>query len=519
MLDSASRAGAPAGHGTGAGPESITTGQIMGSHLSTTVAEGLAFMQIVDGRKVDSLSGERIDVACPSDGKVFASIPASGSADVDTAVKAAQTAFSEGPWSRMPAFERGRLLTRLFNLIGEHGDELAALESRDTGKPVRQGKADVAATMRYYEFYGGAADKMHGDTIPFLNGYTALTLREPHGVVAGIIPWNYPLQILARVAGAALAMGNTLVVKPAEDASLSTIRIAELALEAGFPAGVFNVITGYGAEAGAALSAHPLVDYVTFTGSPLTGTRIQQAAAVNNRGVTMELGGKSPQIVFADADLDAALPVLVNAIIQNGGQTCSAGSRVLIEKPVYEAVATALEERFSKLVAGPHDADLDLGPMINRKQMERVTGYVAAAEEAGIPVLARGSVHADAPAGGYYAPPVLFGSVDPQAAIAQEEVFGPVLSLFAFDGEEEAIRLANSTEYGLVAGVWTRDGARQHRVAKRVRAGQVFVNGYGAGGGIELPFGGFKKSGHGREKGFEALFDMSATKTIVFNHG
>ncbi|MBO6540648.1 MAG: aldehyde dehydrogenase family protein [Rhizobiaceae bacterium] len=491
----------------------------MGSQGSKATAETFAAMNLIDGRPADAMSGKRIDVVSPSDGKVFATIPASGEADVDHAVKAARKAFDEGPWSRMPAVERGRCLTRLFHLVEKHGDELAELESRDTGKPARQGRADVAATMRYYEFYGGAGDKVHGDTIPFLDGYTALTLREPHGVVAGIIPWNYPLQILARVAGAALAMGNTLVVKPAEDASLTTVRMAELALEAGFPAGVFNVVTGYGAEAGAALSAHPLVDYVTFTGSPLTGTAIQSAAARNNRGVTMELGGKSPQIVFADADLDAATPVLVNAIIQNGGQTCSAGSRILIERPVYEQVARELTTRFSKLVAGPHDADLDLGALINAKQKERVSGFVAAAEEAGIEVLARGTVLPEAPDGGYYFAPALFGAVDPAAAIAQEEVFGPVLSLFPFEGEEEAVRLANDTEFGLVAGIWTKDGGRQHRVAKRVRAGQVFVNGYGAGGGIELPFGGFKKSGHGREKGFEALYDMSATKTVVFNHG
>lgn len=491
----------------------------MGQHLSTTVAEGRAFMQVIDGNPSDALSGERIDVVCPSDGKVFASIPAAGDADIDRAVKSAKRAFEEGPWSRMPAFERGRLLTRLGQLIGENADELAALESRDTGKPIRQGKADVVATMRYYEFYGGAADKIHGDTIPFLEGYTALTLREPHGVVAGIIPWNYPMQILARVVGAALAMGNTLVVKPAEDASLTTIRIGELALEAGFPAGVFNVVTGYGRTAGAALSSHPEVDYVTFTGSTMTGTAIQQAAAINNRGVTVELGGKSPQIVFDDADIEAALPVLVNAIIQNGGQTCSAGSRVLIQKPVYERVATALAERFAALTADRHEADGDLGAMVSGKQQKQVGGLIAAAEEAGVSVLARGKVKDGAPKEGFYVAPALFGSVDPMANIAQQEVFGPVLTLFAFEDEADAVRMANSTEFGLVAGVWTRDGGRQHRVAKRVRAGQVFVNGYGAGGGIELPFGGFKKSGHGREKGFEALYDMSATKTIVFNHG
>ena len=491
----------------------------MGAHLSTTVAEGRAFMQLVGGKSVDALSGERIDVVCPSDGKVFASIPASGKADVDRAVAAARAAFESGPWARMPAFERGRLLTRLGLLIERNGTELAALESRDTGKPVRQGRADVNATLRYFEFYGGAADKIHGDTIPFLDGYTALTLREPHGVVAGIVPWNYPLQILSRVVGAALAMGNTLIVKPAEDASLTAIRVAELALEAGFPDGVFNVITGYGRDAGAALSAHPGIDYVTFTGSTGTGTAIQQAAAVNNRGVTMELGGKSPQIVFADADLDKALPVLVNAIIQNGGQTCSAGSRVLIERGVHDEVAEALAKRFAALTAGPHDADLDLGALINARQRGRVAAMVDEAEKAGATLLARGRIDANAPAGGCYFAPALFSAVDPKSAIAREEVFGPVLTLFAFESEEQAIELANSTDYGLVAGVWTKDGARQHRVAKRVRAGQVFVNAYGAGGGVELPFGGFGKSGHGREKGFEALFDMSATKTIVFNHG
>ena len=493
--------------------------QRVNKELTRTVAEGRSAMNVIGGKLTDSASGARIDVACPSDGRVFASIARSGTADVDAAVSAARKAFDEGPWSRMTATERGRLLVALGERIEANADELAALESRDTGKPARQGVADVTATLRYYEYYGGAADKVHGEQIPFLAGYTALTLREPHGVVAGIIPWNYPLQILARVAGAALAMGNTLVVKPAEDASLTAVRIGELALEAGFPDGVFNVITGYGAEAGAALSAHRLVDYVTFTGSPLTGTAIQQAAAINNRGVTMELGGKSPQIVFADADLDAALPVLVNAIIQNGGQTCSAGSRIVVERSIHGAVTAALADRFSQLAAAPHWDDGDLGPLINARQAERVAGFVAAAREAGIAVLAEGSVAPGAPEGGHYQAPVLFGASDPDAAVAQEEVFGPVLTVIPFEGEEDAIRIANGTEFGLVAGVWTRDGGRQHRIAKRVRAGQVFVNGYGAGGGIELPFGGFKKSGHGREKGFEALKDMSATKTIVFNHG
>ena len=355
--------------------------------------------------------------------------------------------------------------------------------------------------------------------IPFLQGYSAFTTREPHGVVAGIIPWNYPLQILARVAGAALAMGNTLVVKPAEDASLTTVRIAELALEAGCPPGVFNVITGYGMEAGAPLSAHPGVDYVTFTGSTATGTAIQQAAAINNRGVTMELGGKSPQVIFADADLEAALPVVVNAIIQNGGQTCSAGSRVLVERPVYGEFTAELAKRFAALVAEPHHRDGDLGPLINARQAG------ASAPSSPMP----------RPPGPTFWRAAASPQMRPQAAATRRRCCSAMSirrarsparrsSARCWRPSHSTARtrrsaLANGTDYGLVAGVWTRDGGRQHRVAKRIRAGQVYVNAYGAGGGIELPFGGFGKSGHGREKGFEALIDMSAAKTTVFHHG
>ncbi len=464
-------------------------------------------------------SSESIDVVCPSDGLVFAQIARSKTADVDSAVRSAHTAFHSEAWQKTSALDRGRMLTRLMHVVDQNRDELAALESRDTGKPLKQGIADVAAAIRYFEFYGGAADKLHGDTIPFLDGYTALTLREPHGVVAGIIPWNYPLQILSRKMASAIAMGNTFVAKPAEDASLTSLRLAELALEAGFPAGVFNVVTGYGHEAGGALAAHPMVDFVTFTGSTATGTLIQQAAAQNNRGTTMELGGKSAQIVFADADLDEAAPVIVNAIIQNGGQTCSAGARVLIERPVYDKLAGMLAERFSALVAAPHNRDADLGAMINAKQAAKIEGYIGGAIASGIVRLARGQIAHDVPIGGAYVAPALFGNVPWDSKLAQEEVFGPVLVLMPFEDETDAIRLANSTPFGLVAGVWTRDGARQHRVAKRVRAGQVYVNSYGAGGGVELPFGGFGKSGYGREKGMAGLLDMSAVKTVVFKHG
>jgi aldehyde dehydrogenase (NAD+) len=475
-------------------------------------------VNLIGGREVAARSGATLDVVAPSTGAVIGHIARSRAEDVDDAVATARAAF-DGAWGRMSAFERGRILSRLSALVAADAEALAALESLDTGKPIRQGRADIQALARYLEFYGGAADKLMGDTIPVATGFTALTLREPHGVVGSIIPWNYPAQILGRVMGAALAAGNTLVVKPAEDASLSILRVAAMAFDAGLPEGVFNVVTGLGAEAGAALAGHPDIDFVTFTGSPEVGTLIQTAAARNRIGCTLELGGKSPQLVFADADLDKALPVLVNAVIQNAGQTCSAGSRILVEAGIAGTVKERLAERFAALTAGPHEADLDLGPLINARQHARVAAFVGDAEAEGIPVLARGRVSADAPAGGFYQEAVLFGPVPPDSRLAREEVFGPVLAVMPFADEAEALARANGTDYGLVAGVWTADGARGMRLARAIRSGQVFVNAYGAGGGVELPFGGFRKSGHGREKGFEALHEFTATKTIVLAHG
>ncbi len=484
----------------------------------TTETRLTRFCNLIGGHREDADDGRTIDVVCPSDGKPFATIPRSGAAEIDRAVRAARTAF-ETTWSRFTAIERGRLLVRIAEAILANADELAALESRDTGKPVSQGRADIVATARYFEYYGHAADKLHGETIPFHNGYTVAVVRDAHGVTGHIVPWNYPSQIFGRSVGASLACGNACVVKPAEDAGLTLIRIAELALETGLPEGVLNVVSGYGAESGAALTAHPDIDYISFTGSPEVGTLVQKAAAENRIGCTLELGGKSPQLVFADADLDAALPVLVKAILQNGGQTCSAGSRVLVQRPIYDRVSSALAERFTATVAGPHERDLDLGAMVTAKQQARVRAFVAEAREAGVPVLAEGRVAEDAPEGGFYVAPALFGPVPRDALIAREEVFGPVLALMPFEDEADAIALANATDYGLVAGIWTGNANRSMRVARAMRCGQVFINGFGAAGGIELPFGGVKKSGHGREKGFEALYEFSASKTIVLNHG
>ncbi len=491
----------------------------MNERASTQSTGITIYANFIDGQSVPAQSGELIDVVAPGDGKVFAAIPRSTASDVERAVMAARKAFDDGPWGKTPALDRGRFLLKLSAAVLDHIDELADLESRDTGKPIRQGRADIVALARYLEFYGGAADKLMGETIPVATGFTALTIREPHGVVGSVVPWNYPAQIGGRVIGAALATGNTLVMKPAEDAGLSLIRVAEIAAEIGLPQGVFNVIAGYGHEAGAALSAHRGLDYITFTGSPQVGAMIQKAAADNHIGCTLELGGKSPQVLFADADLDATLPVIVNAIIQNAGQTCSAGSRLVVEASIADEVLARLKTRFEALVAGPYLADLDLGPLVSAKQRARVAAYVEEGVKSGLTIFAQGRIAPDAPTGGFYYPPTILANVPLDHKLAQEEIFGPVLVTSTFTTEAEAVALANGTDYGLVAGVWTRDGARAMRVARAVRSGQVFVNGYGAGGGVELPFGGFKKSGHGREKGFEALYEFSATKTIVLNHG
>ena len=475
-------------------------------------------LNFIANTPVASASGRTIPVIDPSDGQPFDELQRSDARDIDAAVQAARECF-DGPWRRLNAAERSRLLFKLSAKVSEHADELAALEQRDCGKPTKQARADATALARYFEYYAGACDKLHGETIPYQDGYSVFTWREPHGVTGHIIPWNYPMQIFGRSVGGALAAGNVCVVKPAEDACLSLLRVAQLAAEAGFPPGAINIVTGYGHEVGDALARHPGIDHISFTGSPTVGTLIQQVAAVRHCPVTLELGGKSPQIVFADADLDAAIPVIINAIVQNAGQTCSAGSRLLVEQSIYEPLLARLGEAFEALRVGPAAMDLDVGPLIRASQQQRVWDFLSDAQTAGITMVAQGQIVDEAPETGYYQAPTLLRDVPVTHRLAQEEVFGPVLSAMGFRDEDHAVEMANATRFGLVAGVWTRDGARQFRMARRVRSGQVFINNYGAGGGVELPFGGVKSSGYGREKGFEALAGFTTLKTVAVRHG
>jgi aldehyde dehydrogenase (NAD+) len=383
----------------------------------------------------------------------FAAIAAGDAYDVDLAVSAARNAVEHGAWGRLTATERGRLLSRLGGLVADHAEELAQIEARDTGKPMKQARADAVAVARYFEYYGGAADKIHGDTIPFLDGYLVATVYEPLGVTGHIIPWNYPGQMFGRTIAPALAMGNATVMKPAEEACLVPLRIAELAAEAGFPEGAINIVPGLGEEAGSALANHRGIDFISFTGSPEVGTLVQTAAARNHIGCTLELGGKSPQIVFADADLEAAVASVAMAIVQNAGQTCSAGSRVLVERKIWDRFLADMKARFEKIRAGTPEMDLDLGPVISAGQRQRILAMLERAEASGAKILAQGQIAPGVPDGGFYVTPTIYHDVDRGSEIAREEVFGPVLAAMPFDDEADAVRLANGTEYGLVAGV------------------------------------------------------------------
>lgn len=472
----------------------------------------------INGEWTKSANEAVIDVLNPSSSEKIGEIPRGTKEDVDRAVRAAAAAFRTEEWRSYSAFDRGDLLFAIADKMQESRDELAELETTDVGKPLSQAYADVDAAIRYFRFYGGAADKVMGDTIPIQDGLLDYVVREPVGVTAHIIPWNYPLQIISRSVAAAIATGNTVVVKSAEDTPLTALRLSEFFAELDLPAGVFNHVTGYGYEAGAALAGHPLINQLTFTGSVATGISVGQAAMANVVPATLELGGKSPNIVFADCDMEATVAGVVRSIIQNAGQTCSAGARLLVEESFKDEFLKKVIEQFGKLTIGAGIEDKDIGPILNERQFDRVMGMINIAREEGEILFGGNQVTVEGFENGFYIEPTIVDGVSPHSRIAQEEVFGPVLTVFTFKDTEEALELANSTDYGLVAGVWTKDINRAHYLASRIDSGQVFINNYGAGGGVQMPFGGYKKSGFGREKGWAALDNYTTLKNVAVKY-
>ena len=478
---------------------------------TTTQTESL----LIDGARVEASDGKTFDVFDPSTGERLAIVAKATKADVDRAVKSAQAAMDSKAWGGLAPAERGRIMWRIAGAIRERAEELATLESRDNGKPLRQARTDVQVAARYFEFFAGIADKIMGNTIPLGPGFLDYTVREPIGVSAQIVPWNYPIQIGARGVAPALAAGCAVVLKPSSEAPMTALRLGEIGLACGLPPGALNVVPGTGSEAGTALASHPGINQLTFTGSVDVGVQVAKMAAENVVPVVMELGGKSPNVVFADADLELAAAGVSNAIFQNAGQTCSAGSRLLVERGAHAAFVDRLAARSKAMKVGPGVSDPDMGPIISRRQLETIEKYVAIGKQEGATVAAGGG-RPSVPGlpGGYYFEPTLLDSVKPDMRVAQEEIFGPVLAIIDFDDIEEAATLANRSDYGLVAGIWTRDINKAMTLAARIKAGQVYINTYGAGGGVELPFGGYKKSGYGREKGLESLASYTQVKNV-----
>ncbi|MBK9166122.1 MAG: aldehyde dehydrogenase family protein [Bryobacterales bacterium] len=456
-----------------------------------------------------------LEIVDPAVGEPFASSARGAAAEVDRAVRDAQRAWKESWRLRKPA-ARAEVLFRLSRLILDHLDELSRMESRNTGKPLRSTEAEVRRAARYFEYYAGAPDKFFGDTGPPEESFLDFTWNEPLGVTAHILPWNFPLPVLARSVAPALAMGNAVVVKPAEQTPLTALRAAELAIEAGVPSGVFNVVTGLGEETGAPLVSHPLVRAVAFTGSVETGRAVLRLAAERIIPVMPELGGKSPNLVFADADLDLALENAIQAIFANSGQTCIAGSRLLVEAPIRESFAARLAERARSLRLGPGETNPDLGPLISEEQRKRVQSYCELAVSEGARLVTGGRRPAQ-PDRGFFFEPTIFDRVEPSMRIAREEIFGPVLCILPFRDESEALSLANDTGFGLAAGIFSRDLSRVLRLARDIDAGRIFVNQYPSGD-VNVPFGGNKESGYGRACGIEALRHFVQVKSVTVRY-
>ena len=471
---------------------------------------------LINNRWENAAEGGEFETYDPSTGEVIARVAEGTAADVDRAVKAARRALDHGPWASMDSADRGRLLGKLADLAELHAAELALLESYNCGKTITDAKGDLEGVVNTLRYYAGWADKIEGRTIPVRGSFLCYTLRQPVGVVGQIIPWNFPLLMLAWKWGPALACGNTIVMKPAEQTPLSALRLGELAIEAGFPAGVINLVNGYGETAGAALVAHPGVDKIAFTGHVDTAKLIQKQAADTLKRTTFELGGKSPNVVFADADMDAAVAGAFHAIYFHGGQCCTAGSRLFVEQSIHdEFVARLAAKAAGRRLGNPLDPDTEQGPQVSAEQLDKILHYVDLGTKQGARLVAGGRKRGDR---GFYVEPTIFDGVRDDMAIANDEIFGPVVSVLPFRGVDEVVDRANRTNYGLAAAVWTKDIDKAHLFAKRVKAGTVWVNCYHVVD-ASTPFGGFKMSGQGRENGEAALEHYTETKTVTVKLG
>jgi betaine-aldehyde dehydrogenase len=474
------------------------------------------YQLLIDGQWVDAESGKTFTTPNPSTGETLAEVAEADKADIDKAVKAARKAF-EGKWSKMSARDRGRLMYKLSQLIEAKTDELAALETADNGKPIKESTyVDLPQVAENFEYFAGWATKIEGETIPVPGQMFNYTLREPVGVCGQIIPWNFPLLMAAWKLGPALAAGNTVVLKPAEQTPVTAMELGKLILEAGFPEGVVNIVPGYGETAGAALASHPDIDKVAFTGSTEVGKIIARAAADNLTKVSLELGGKAPNIVFADADIEQAVNGAMMGIFFNQGQVCCAGSRLFVQEPVKDEFLERLKEKSARIVVGnPMDKATQMGPQVSEEQLNRIKGYVDIAQKEGASVVTGGCPPQLDPEfqKGYFFQPTIFGDVDNQMRVAQEEIFGPVVSIISFKDEEDLIRQANETIYGLSAGIWTNNITRAHRFAKEIKAGVIWINTYNMFNAAS-PFGGYKQSGYGREMGKHALEMYTHVKSV-----
>ena len=474
---------------------------------------------LIDGKWVPAESGKTFETYNPATGEVLAKVSEGSKADIDKAVKAARKAYETGPWRKMSASERARLLYKLADAIEARAEEIAQLETLDNGKPIKESRyVDLPQVIETFRYYAGWATKLEGETINVNNNFFNYTLREPVGVVGQIIPWNFPLLMAAWKFGPALACGNAVVLKPAEQTPLSALLLGELICEVGFPDGVVNIVTGFGPDsAGEALANHPDVDKIAFTGEDKTGKEIVKASTGNLKRVSLELGGKAPNIVFADADLDAAVKGAIMGIFFNQGQVCCAGSRLFLEKKIHDEFLSKLSERANGLRQGPGlDEKTQIGPQVSKEQLERILGYVKIAKDEGAQLVCGGERPQGELANGYFVKPTIFKGVNNEMRIAQEEVFGPVLAVIPFESTDEVAEQANKTTFGLSGAVWTKDIKKAHRLASEIKAGTIWVNCFNAFDPA-VPFGGYKTSGYGRELGKHSIELYTQIKSVWVN--